>query len=554
MKKLFFVNLFLFLMASPFYSRACTNFLVTKKASADGSTMISYNADSHELYGELYYWPAQDWPAGSMLKIYDWDSGNFLGEIPQIAHTYNVVGNMNEWQVSVGETTFGGREEVLAPGGLIDYGSLIYISLQRSKTAREAIKVITDLVATYGYYSEGESFSIADANEVWILEMVGKKAGEKGALWVARMIPDGYVSGHANQARITTFPYQKKNNFDDPKQTTFNSADVIDYARKQAWFNGKDADFSFSDTYAPLTFEAARFCEARVWSIFRKINSDMDQYEQYAMGYDLNPQHRMPLWILPDHKITVKEMMEFLGDHYEGTKMDMTKDVGAGPYACPYRWRPLTWDVDSVEYFNERAVGTQQTGFTFVAQARSFLPREIGGIIWFGVDDAATTVYNPIYTCSTSVPKSYSRGYGNLMEWQSNSAFWVFNQVSNFAYTRYNAMYPEIKKEKDRLENKFIAFTPAIDQAAQVLLAQNHDLAVQYLTDYSVNTANNTVADWKNLYEYLFMRYMDGNIKSPNQGHQNPNLDQPGYSPDWYRLIIEKTGNALKAPANQGGH
>ncbi len=530
-------------------SKACTNFLVTKGASADGSTMISYNADSHLLYGELYFWPAQDWPEGSMLKIYEWDTGKYLGEIPQIKHTYNVMGNMNEWQVAIGETTYGGRHELHHPGGLIDYGSLIYIALQRSKTAREAIQVMTGLVNQFGYYSEGESFSISDANEVWILEMVGKKPEDKGAVWVARRIPDGYISGHANQSRISTFPRYKSNNFDDPKQETFYSADVIDYARKQGWFSGKDKNFSFCDAYAPLDFEAARFCEARVWSIFRKVNSKMDKYEQYAMGYDLK--NRMPLWIKPDHKITLKEMMDFMGDHFEGTKMDMTKDVGAGPYGCPYRWRPLTWQIDTSStdvYINERAVSTQQTGFTFVAQSRSWLPKEIGGIIWFGVDDAAMTVFNPIYTNITKTPKTYSANYGSLMEWKSNAAFWVFNQVSNFAYTRYNAIYPEVKTAKDNLENKLIAYTPAIDAAAQELLKKDKNLAIKFLTDYSVNTANNTVDQWKKLYQNLFMKYMDGNVKWKNPNQRDPNLAQPGYGEAWYRLIVKETGDKLKEP------
>ena len=554
MKKIFFASLILLFVANSFETRACTNFLITKGASTDGSTMISYNADAHVMYGELYFWAAQDWAKGSMLKVYEWDTGKFLGEIPQVEHTHNVVGNMNEWQVAIGETTYGGRDTLTKPGGIIDYGSLIYITLQRAKTAREAIKIMTDLVEKYGYYSSGESFSISDPNEVWIMEMIGKTAGEKGVNWVARMIPDGYISGHANHARITTFPFQKENNFDNPKQTTFHSPDIIEYARKMGWFSGKDKDFSFSDTYAPLDFGGARFCEARVWSIFRKVNSNMEKYEQYAMGYDLDPAHRMPLWIKPDHKISVKEMMEYLGDHYEGTKMDMTKDVGAGPYGCPVRWRTLTWEVDSVEYFNERAIGTQQTGFAFVAQARNWLPREIGGIIWFGVDHAATSVFNPIYTSITRIPQTYERGNGAMMQWGNNSAFWVFNQVSNFAYTRYSAMFPEIKKEKDRLENKFITFTPAIDEAAKILFAKDKNLAIEFLTDYSVNTANNTTEEWKELYQYLFMRYMDGNMKRPNPGKQNPHVKYPGYGDDWYRLIIEKTGNKFKMPEEAGGH
>jgi len=545
MRKYLILSLFL-LFSLSYSAMACTNFLVTKGASADGSTMISYNADSHLLYGELYFWPAQDWPEGSMLKIYEWDTGKYLSEIPQVPHTYNVVGNMNEWQVAIGETTFGGRHVLHHPGGLIDYGSLMYIALQRAKTAREAIKVMTSLVEKYGYYSEGESFSISDANEVWIMEMIGKAPEDKGVVWVARRIPDGYICGHANQARITTFPRYKKNDFNDPKQETFYSKNIVKYARAKGWFTGKNKDFSFSDTYAPLDFEAARFCEARVWSIFNKVNSSMKKFEQYAMGYDLSK--RMPLWVKPDHKITLKEMMEFLGDHFEGTKMDMTKDVGASKYGCPYRWRPLTWEMDSDTYFNERATATQQTGFTFVAQGRSWLPREIGGIIWFGVDDAASTVYNPIYTSITRTPKTYSKGYGNLMEWKDDAAFWVFNQVSNFAYTRYNAIHPEIKKVKDELENKFIAYTPAIDAAAGELYKTDPKLAIEFLTNYSVNTANKTVYRWQELYQDLFMKYMDGNVKWANPNQRDPNLKQPGYSKAWYELLKKETGDKFVEP------
>ncbi len=548
MRKIFLSGLLIFslLWANP--GKACTNFLITKGASADGSTMISYNADAHVIYGELYFWPRQKWPAGTMLKVYEWDTGKFLGEIPQVAETYNVLGNMNEWQVSIGETTYGGRDTLTNPGGMIDYGSLIYITLQRAKSAREAIKIMVELVDNYGYYSSGESFSIADANEVWIMEIIGKTPAEKGMLWVARQIPDGYISGHANQARITTFPFQKENNFFDPKQSTFHAPDIIDYARKMGWFSGKDKDFSFSDAYAPLDFGAARFCDARVWSIFRQVNKEMEQYEQYAMGYNLDPAARMPLWIKPERKISLRDMMLFLGDQYQGTKMDMTMDISAGAYGAPNRWGPLTWKIEGEEYFNERPVGTQQTGFTFVAQGRSWLPKEIGGIIWFGVDNAATSVFNPIYTNITRVPQSYQKAFGNLMEWKDNSAFWVFNQVANFALTRYSDMFPYIRAEKDRLEEKYIAMTDGVDAAAKTLLAKDPQLAIEFLTDYSVNTANATVTDWKKLYEFLFMRYMDGNVKEPNPGQQNPKYKQPGYGENWYRKVIEETGERYKVP------
>jgi len=338
---------------------ACTNFLVTRGASVNGSTMISYAADSHVLYGELYFSPAQDYPEGSWLEIYEWDTGKFLGKIRQVPHTFSVIGNMNEYQVAIGETTYGGRRELVDTSGIIDYGSLMYVTLQRAKSAKEAIQIMGNLVAEYGYYSSGESFSIADKNEVWIMEMIGKGPGNKGALWVARKIPDGYISAHANQARITTFP------LNDPENCLY-AEDVISFARDKGWYTGKDEDFSFSDTYAPLDFTAARFCESRVWSFFSKVNKDMDKYLDYAMGYNL--ENRMPLWIKPDNKISVQDMMRFMRDHFEDTPMDMTRDIGAGPYRMPYRWRPLTWQVHDQTYFNERAVATQQTGFSFITK------------------------------------------------------------------------------------------------------------------------------------------------------------------------------------------
>ncbi len=536
-------------------ANACTNFLVTKGATTDGSTFISYAADSHVLYGELYYYPATDYPEGSMLKVYDWDSGKYLGEIPQVSHTYTVVGNMNEYQVAIGETTYGGRKELLhQPSAKMDYGSMIYIALQRSKTAREAIKVMTDLANKYGYISEGESFSIADPNEVWYMELIGKGKGEKGAVWVALRVPDGYVSAHANQARITTFPYQKVNKWDDPNATCFNSPDVIEFARKKGWFNGKDKDFSFSGVYAPVNFEGARFCEARVWSMFRKVADGMDKYKNYAMGFDLR--HRMPLWVKPRKKLSVRDIMEVMRDHFEGTDMDMTKDIGAGPFHCPYRWRPLVWEVDGKKYFNERAVSTQQTGFSFVAQMRSWLPREIGGIIWFGVDDTYSTVYTPIYTSITKVPHTYEVGNGSMMEWSDDAAFWVFNQVSNFAYSRYDYIIPEIRKEQQKLESKFVNYVTGIDEGALKLYKNDKKAAIDFLTRFSCENADNLVYHWRDFYHYLFMKYMDGNIKEksePKQGYKfvTPKLKQPGYGEEWYRRIVKETGDKFLYRENE---
>ncbi len=562
MNKLYLILLFLAAGASTTAS-ACTNFLLTKSTTKDGSTMVTYSADSHVLYGELYHWPAGTWPAGTMLDVYDWDSGKFMGKIPQAAQTFNVVGNMNEHQLAIAETTFGGRSELHhQEGAIIDYGSLIYITLQRAKTAREAIAVMTDLVAKYGYASEGESFSISDPNEVWIMEMIGKGEGEKGAVWVARMVPDGYVCAHANQARITTFPLEGRTSISsdnmkklyNPDVTTVYSKDVISFAKQKGFYpqDGKNADFSFSDTYAPVDFSGARACEIRVWAFFNAINSDMAQYWEYAKGTGIKRDakgyatNRMPLWVKPNRKVDVLEVMDFMRDHLEGTELDMSKDPGAGPYECPYRWRPMTFEVDGKKYVHERATATQQTGFTFVSQSRSWLPDAIGGILWFGVDDAASTVYFPMYTCSTKVPYAFAVGNGSMMEFTNKAAFWVFNQVTNFAYTRYNVIHPDIRKKQKALETQYLTFVQMTDAGASGMLAQNPQATVEFLTEFSCNTGNQLVDTWRDFYGYLFARYMDGNIKTAVPGEKNPQVEQPAL-PEWYlRTIIEKTGDKLK--------
>jgi dipeptidase len=552
MRKILIVLLVVFFQFN--LAKPCTNFLISKGATVDGSTMITYAADSHVLYGELYFRPAKDYPENTMMDIYEWDTGKHLGKILQARHTYSVVGNMNEYQVAIGETTYGGRPELEDSTAIVDYGSLMYITLQRAKTAREAIKTMAKLVEEYGYYSEGESFSISDPNEVWIMEMIGKgtkmvPAGKgknvkmvnanKGAVWVARRVPDGYICGHANQARITTFPQNDTAN-------CLYAKDVISFARQMGYFNGDDKDFSFSDTYAPVNFEGARFCEARVWSGFRKVNDNMDQYEDYIKGENLK--HRMPLWVETKKKLTLQDVYGLMRDYFQGTDLDMTKDVGAGPYKCIVRWRPLTWEVDGKTYFNERAISTQQTGFSFIAQSRSWLPNPIGGILWFGVDDTYSTVYSPMYCGITKVPESYAVGNGSMMEFSETSGFWVFNQVSNFAYTRYDSMIPEIQKKQKELEGFYIACTPAVDAAAEDLYKKDKDLALAYLTNYSDNAGNHTVAEWKNLYHYLFTKYMDGNIKVKVPGQQNPSLEQPGYSKEWYRMIVKETGDKFREP------
>ncbi len=554
MKKLFLFFAVVFLFAK--ISDACTNFIVTKGASVDGSVMVSYAADSHLLYGELYHFPAKTYPKGSKLKIYEWDTGKFLGIIDQVEQTYNVIGNVNEFQVAIGETTYGGREELVDTTGIMDYGSLIYIALQRSKSAREAIKIMVELMDKYGYYSSGESFSVCDKNEAWIFEVIGKGPGRKGAVWVAMKIPDGYVSAHANHARITTFPFQKKNDWFNPNQTVFHSPDVISFAREKGYYNGPDNEFSFSDTYAPLDFGGARFCEIRVWAFFNAVADGMDKYWDYAKGNIIRGKHdyptnRMPLWVKPNRKLSQKDLFILMGDHLEGTELDMSKDIGAGPFGCPYRWRPLTWKVDGVTYCNERATATQQTAFSFIAQLRSWLPDHVGAVNWFSVDDAATTVYVPMYACITETPYNFREGNGDLMNFTMESAFWVFNLVSNWAYTRYNAMFPDIQKVQEELHNKFISEIAENDKKFVELYNKDKDKAIAEMTKYSHYAAEYTHKKWTELFAYLFTKYMDGNIKTPTEVPEGykyyaPNLKQPGYGEEWYRRIANETGDKLK--------
>jgi len=526
---------------------ACTNYLITKSASADGSTMITYAADSHELFGELYYTPAADHMEGAMRDVYEWDTNKYLGKIKQVPHTYAFVGLINEHQVSIGETTWGGRKELRDPNALIDYGSLMFIALERAKTAREAIKVIADLVAEYGYYSSGESFSIADPDEVWFMDIISKGKDNKGAVWVAQRIPDGCISAHANQARIRQFP------LNDPKNCLY-AKDVISFAREQGYFKGEDKDFSFAEAYAPADFGALRFCEARVWSMFRRTVNDpktFDKYLDYVMGK--NPDNPMPLWIKPDKKLSVHDVMELMRDHFEGTPLDMTKDVGAGPYKLPYRWRPLTWKAeegkDAPSYCNERAVSTQQTGFSFVTQARNWLPSPIGGIIWFSVDDTYSTVYVPMYCGIRRIPKSYAVGTGSFTEINWDSAWWVFNKVANFAYSRYSEMIQDIQVVQRQLEGKFLARQKDIETTALHLFKQSPELAREYLTEYSVKEGNDVVKKWKKLGDFLLYKYLDGNLKVFT--NHKVEVTHPGYPKDWYKRIVEDTGDHLKVIENK---
>jgi dipeptidase len=510
---------------------SCTNFIVTKGASVDGSTMISYTADSFQFYGELYHFPAAKYPERAMLDIYEWDSGKFLGKIKQAKETYNVIGNINQYQVVIGETTFGGRDGLRDSKGIIDYGSLMYIALQRAKTAREAIKIMTDLVVEYGYHSSGESFSIGDPNEAWILEMIGKGEGNKGAVWVAVRIPDGYVSGHANQARITTF------SLNDPKNCLY-APDVISFAREKGFFNGKDEEFSFADAYAPLDFGAIRFCEARVWSLFRRVNAEAEKYISYIKCESME---RMPLYVKPDKKLSVHDVMQLMRDHYEGTDLEMSKGVAAGPYSMPYRWRPLTWEYNGERYFNERPISTPQTGFSFVSQSRAHLPNEIGGVLWFGVDDTYMTVYTPMYASMTKTPYNFSKGVGSLGSFTWDAAFWVFNFVSNFAYPKFSIIKDDIIKEQNALEGKFLARQSEIENAALALYKNSPRQAVDYLTSYSIEMAELTYTRWKKLGEFLVMKYMDGIVKDEFVKPVNP-----GYPNEFKKLMVEEAGEAIK--------
>ncbi|MGL5960128.1 MAG: C69 family dipeptidase, partial [Bacteroidales bacterium] len=507
-------------------AEACTNFIVTKGASKNGTSIISYAADSHTLYGELYHFAGASHAAGTKRQIIDWDSQKPLGEILEAPQTNNVIGNINEHGVAISETTFGGRKELVDTTGIMDYGSLIYVTLQRASTARDAIAIMGELVAKYGYYSSGESFSIADPNEVWILEMIGKgstpkmnakkKAFAKGAVWVAVRIPDGYVSGHANQARIQTFPladgkksitYKQISKRNLPAIEAIYSEDVIDFARACGYFTGKDNEFSFSDTYNPIDFGGARFCDARVWAFFRGVNPTMDTaYLDYAMGHNLK--NRMPLYIKPDTLLGVEDIAAAMRSHYEDTPLDMRKDVGAGPYACPYRWRPMTWEVDSVKYVHERATATQQTGFWFVAECRNPAPLST---LWFGVDDAATSCLTPIFACVTQVPKCFAQGNGDMLTYSSTSAFWLFNRVTNFAYSRYDAISADIVKTQQ-------SFEAHMRRDVQNFLKENAEITNMSLLEnkaaaFSVARAQVMMQTWQQLDAYLLVKYMDGNIK-----------------------------------------
>ena len=543
--------------------------------------MISYAADSHQLYGELYFKPAGLWKEGDMLDINEWDTGKYLGKIPQVSRTFQRVGNMNEHQLIIAETTYGGREELWDSTGVMDYGSLIYVALERCRTAREAIKTVVDLANTYGYYSSGESFSFADKEEVWVMDLIGKGPDNKGIVWVARRVPDGYICAHANQARISTFP------LNDPDNCMY-APDVISFAREKGYFNGKDEEFSFCDAYAPLDFSGMRACEARAWAAFnilcdgkftfedengQIVTKDAYDYVDYAMGHDKTK--RFPLFVKPSRKISVKDVADVMRDHYEGTPMDMTTDIGAGGNALPYRWRPMGFKHEGKKYINERAIATQQTGFWFVGQSRGGYPDTIGGINWFGCDDAATSYLTPIYTSTVRVPECFRVGNGNMITYSPTSAFWMTNRVANACYKAYNIMAPTVRAEIDKWENSMIEAVAETDKIALELyqkasvkpvkfirrsdknpkVVEPYTEVRKFLTEFSCNKAQEIFDRWVALEQLLLIKFIDGNVKAQNaDGSFVTNeytdcipdkITQPGYTDKWKEAVAKDNGDIL---------
>lgn len=543
MRKLF---LSLLLCSGVINALACTNFIVGKKASADGSVMCTYSADDYGMFLGLCHYPAGKHAKGEMLQIYDWDTKEYHGQIPQAAETYNVIGNINEYQVTIGETTFGGREEMVDTTGILDYGSLIYIALQRSKTAREAISVMTRLVETYGFCSEGETFTICDPNEAWIMEMMGKGPGSKGVVWVAVRIPDDAICAHANQSRIRTFDQK------DKKNVMF-SKDCIKFARSKGWFTGKDKDFSFCDVYAAPTFSGRRACEARVWSFFNRFG-DMDKYLPYVEGKvkDAEP---MPLWIVPNKKVSLQDLEASMRDHYEGTPFDLGNDLGQGVWEMPYRPTPLSFKVDGKAYFNERPVSTQQTAFSYVSQMRSWLPRQIGGVLWFGNDDGNMVAYTPIYCGNTVQPECYNTPGADAVTFSDKNAFWVCNWVSNMVYPRYSQMFPSLKEVRDSLDNSYIANQGEIEKQALKLYGESEQKAVDYLTDYSNTQAQQMLARWKELAIYLIVKYNDMAVKPTKDGKflrtktgNGATVKRTGFPEKVARALVKQTGDRFASP------
>ena len=530
-------------------AEACSNFIVGKKASVDGSVMCSYSADDYGMFQNLCHYPAAKHAKGEMRKIFDWDSNKYYGEIPEAAETYSVIGNINEWQVTIGETTYGGREEMVDSTGIMDYGSLIYVALQRSKTAREAIKVMTTLANTYGYNSGGETFTICDPNEAWIMEMMGKGAGSKGAVWVALRIPDDAICAHANQSRIGKF------NMKDKKNVMY-AKDVVSFARSKGWFQGKDADFSWKMAYAKPDFSGRRFCDARAWSMLNHFY-DMTPYLDWALGKNPDAQD-MPLWVVPNKKVSVQDVENVMRDHYEGTPLSVAdgSDIGGGIWEMPYRPTPLMYKVDGKQYFNERPVSTQQSGFVFVSQMRSWLPREIGGVFWFANDDANMAAFTPVYCSMTERPECYNTPGADALHFSKKNAYWVCNMTSNMVYPRYSLMFPTLKEVRDSLDNSYFAAQAGVEKKAQELYAQNPQAAVKYLNDYSVEKAQQMLARWNQLFEFMVVKYNDMIIKPTDKNGTFEKTKyglgarpvRPGYPEKYAKEFVKQSGDKFLVP------
>ena len=530
-------------------AEACSNFIVGKKASVDGSVMCSYSADDYGMFQYLCHYPAAKHAKGEMRKIFDWDSNKYHGEIPEAAETYNVIGNINEWQVTIGETTYGGREEMVDSTGIMDYGSLIYVALQRSKSAREAIKVMTTLANTYGYNSGGETFTICDPNEAWIMEMMGKGAGSKGAVWVALRIPDDAICAHANQSRIGKF------NMKDKKNVMY-AKDVVSFARSKGWFKGKDADFSWKMAYAKPDFSGRRFCDARAWAMLNHFY-DMSPYLDWALGKNPDAQD-MPLWVVPNKKVSVKDVENVMRDHYEGTPLSVAdgSDIGGGIWEMPYRPTPLMYKVDGKQYFNERPVSTQQSGFVFVSQMRSWLPREIGGVFWFANDDANMAAFTPVYCSMTERPECYNTPGVDAVHFSKKNAYWVCNMTSNMVYPRYSLMFPTLKEVRDSLDNSYFADQAGVEKKAQELYAQNPQAAVKYLNDYSVEKAQQMLGRWNQLFEFMVVKYNDMIIKPTDKNGTFKKTPyglgatpvRPGYPEKFAKQLVKQSGDKFLVP------
>ena len=527
---------------------ACTNFIVGSKASTDGSVICTYNADDYGMFIGLCHYPAGRHQKGEMRKVYDWDTGVYHGELPEAEVTYNVIGNINEWQVTIGETTYGGREEMVDPTGLLDYGSLIYIALQRSRTAREAIKVMTTLTETYGYCSEGETFTICDPKEAWIMEMMGKGPGSKGVVWVAMRIPDNAICGHANQSRIGRFDMTDKEN-------VLYAKDVVKFARQKGWYDGKDADFSWKNTYAFPDFGGRRYCDARVWSFFNRYKAGFERYLPWALGKDADAED-MPLWIVPDRKLSVQDVMTAMRDHYEGTPLALdSTSVGGGIWQMPYRPTPLSYEVDGKKYFNERPTSTQQTAFTYVSQMRAWLPREIGGVLWFGNDDGNMVAYTPIYCGNTVQPECYNTPGADAVTFSDKNAFWVCNWVSNMVYPRYQQMFPSLASVRDSLEQSYFARQPEIEAHALSMYENDKVAAFHYLNDYSNRQAASMLDCWKRLATYLIVKYNDMTVRPEENGTfkrtetgLGARVSRPGYPKSFARELVRQTGEKYAVP------